>query len=95
MTIETRTTIEFSDILRVEFECPKCRARMTKELSDQNIVPLRCRNGMCSQMFLIEGSAEYAYLQGALDLMGRYAKAGQGGFSLRFELKPSPVNPKV
>ena len=88
MTSETRTVIEFADIDRVEFECPKCHTRLTKKLTEQNTVPTRCRGGVCGHVFIADTSSELAYLQAALDLMGRYAKNEQS-FILRLELKPS------
>jgi hypothetical protein len=88
MTLETRTTIEASDIARIEFECPVYHARTTRELSEQNFVPTRCKGGMCSHVFIAENSAEMAYLQGALDLLGRYSKTDRQSFIMRLELKP-------
>ncbi len=94
MTTETRITVEFSDIVRVEFECPKCHARTNREVSSNNILPTRCKGGVCGQVFFAEGSSEMTYLQAALDLIGRYAKAKDSAFILRFELKP-PNSPPL
>jgi hypothetical protein len=89
MTVETRTTIEFRDILRAEFECPKCKTRIGIEITDNNVIPSRCKNGMCDQVFLGDGSSEHKYLVGALDLIGRYVNKSSESFTLRLEIKQS------
>jgi hypothetical protein len=88
MASEVRTTIELSDIVRVEFECPKCHARTTTAIQEQNFLPSRCKSGFCEQLFFAEDSPEFGYLRGLLDFIGRHSKATNHSYILRFETRP-------
>lgn len=87
MTSETKNTIELSDILAIEIECPVCHTRTSRPLKPSgNIVPSACRSGLCfNNPFVIQASQ----LQNLVDLLGRYAHPqGNPGLVLRFELRP-------
>jgi hypothetical protein len=92
LTTETRTTIECSDIVAVEFECANCGTRTVRKLTTDNYVPETCKSGLCvnTTTFFAESSIEYAELLHALNLIGKYSVAPKKRpFVLRFELKPS------
>ncbi len=86
MTIETRMVVEMRDIRSVEFECPKCKARRSILLTQDNHPPFKCKNGLCDQVFFVDSSFDWNELRSALGVLGKYAKADNSPFALRFEL---------
>ena len=95
MTVETKVTMEFGDIVAVEFECPECHTRVLRELTQDNHVPEKCRSGLCTHVFFGQNSLEYGELLHALNLIGRYARAKDMPFKLRFELAGLPAKPST
>jgi hypothetical protein len=93
MTIETKMTIEFKDIVAIEFECPQCHTRTSRKLTENNHVPEKCRSGLCTHVFFGQNSLEYGELLHALNLIGRYAKAKDMPLAMRFELSGLPAKP--
>jgi DNA-directed RNA polymerase subunit RPC12/RpoP len=57
MTSETKTFIEFEDILGVQMECLRCGAKATRPLGKIQRYPVRCEN--CNEEWFI-GSSEQA-----------------------------------
>jgi len=90
MTIETRMVVEMRDIRSVEFECPKCKARVSIPLTQDNHPPFKCKNGLCTQMFFSDSSLEWNELRSALGVLGKYAKAEDLPFAIRLELVALP-----
>jgi len=93
MTIETSTTIEPSDIVAIEFECVKCKAKTVFPVDKFKSIPTRCT--VCdSEQWLIPGDRAYADLVS----LGRIIKWFQSeekpqGFTLRLRLSSSaPVS---
>jgi hypothetical protein len=95
MTVETKVTIEFRDIIAVEFECPKCHTRISRQLTEDNHLPEKCKGGMCQQVFFADSSLEFGSMLNALNLIGRYAKAKDLPFKLRLELSGLTSKPSV
>jgi hypothetical protein len=91
MTIETRMLVEMRDIRSVEFECQKCKARMSIPLTQDNHPPFKCKNGHCVQTFFSDSSLEWNELRNALGLLGKYAKADNLSFAIRLELVALPL----
>jgi hypothetical protein len=90
MTVETRITIEMHDIRAAEFECPKCKARISVPLTQDNHPPFKCKNGLCTQTFFLDSSLEWNELRNVLGTIGRYAKADNLPFIIRLELVALP-----
>ena len=83
MTIETRSTIELSDVVACEFVCNKCKTRTTRLLNADFNPPVMCGN--CQDVWLTEGQ-ESKDLRSFVNLLQRYA-AGERPFTLRLEIK--------
>jgi len=81
--------IELRDIRAVEFECPKCKSRVSIPLTQNNHPPFKCKNGLCGQVFFADGSLEWNEMRNALGFLGKYAEAGNLPFTLRLELAAS------
>jgi len=90
MTVETRMVVEMRDIRSVEFECPKCKARRSIPLTQDNYPPFKCKNGLCDQEFFQNSSLDWNELRNALGLFGKYAKADNLPFVIRLELLVPP-----
>jgi hypothetical protein len=83
MTIETRSTIELSDVIACEFVCNKCKTKTVRLLNADFNLPGTCGN--CKNIWLTEGQ-ESNDLRIFLNLLQRYA-AGVRPFTLRLEIK--------
>lgn len=83
MTIETRSTIELSDVVACEFVCNKCKTKTVRLLNADFNLPGMCGN--CQNTWLTEGQ-ESNDLRIFLNLLQRYA-AGPRPFTLRLEIK--------
>jgi hypothetical protein len=91
MTIETRMVVEMRDIRSVEFECPKCKARVSIVLTQDNHPPFKCKNGLCAQTFFVDSSLDWNELRNTLGVLGKYAKADNLPFVIRLELVVPPA----
>jgi len=91
MTIETRMVVEMRDIRSVEFECPKCKARVSIPVTQDNHPPFKCKNGLCAQTFFSDSSLEWNELRNVLGLLGKYARADNLPFTIRLELMALPT----
>jgi uncharacterized C2H2 Zn-finger protein len=85
VTFETRTTIEIRDIVAVEFECPRCHAKMNIPLNAENIVPLKCNRG-CEPQWYHDNGLEYKDLQKLFELLKQYSKHENKPCAIRLEL---------
>jgi hypothetical protein len=85
MTIETKTTIELSDVLNVEFECKNCHAVGIWPINNMKNPPVSCP---CQpgQQWMVHGSNEHSEILQLIELMRRYAKAENRQFVMRFGL---------
>lgn len=58
MTSETRTLIDISDIVAIEFECPSCHTKIVEPITvveDENRKGLPAQCPICSQRLFSEG----------------------------------------
>jgi Zn finger protein HypA/HybF involved in hydrogenase expression len=85
MTRETRTTIEPSDVIAVEFECRECGARIVVNLENFDKSPVFCPR--CEKQWVIYNSDAHARLQSFLHRMKDYSKVKDEPYILRFEIK--------
>lgn len=85
MTVETRSSIELTDIVAFEMECNNCHARTIRPIKPQFDVPNKCGN--CSAGWMMHGSAELNNLREFLTQLQSYIKtAPNQNFVLRFEV---------
>ena len=85
MTIETKTTLQLSDITAIEFECKSCHRIVSLPLPAKSPqqVPIACDCNM-SQQWMIAGGDMYRSLLTLLNQIQRIAEATNEPFSLRF-----------
>jgi len=85
MTVETRSSIQLSDVVAFEMECEKCHARTIRQLDRIFEVPTRCGN--CSAGWMMTGSAELNMLREFLEQLFQFRKgASNQNFILRLEV---------
>jgi hypothetical protein len=85
MTIETKTTIQPSDITTVEFECAECHSMISWPLAVAKNPPLKCH---CSdQPWLVVGNDTHKAIVDLIALLQRFSKAEFKTFHLRLGLK--------
>jgi Zn finger protein HypA/HybF involved in hydrogenase expression len=87
VTSETRTMIEFADVVAVEFECTKCSTRITKPFRNDLAIPPHCPN--CHNMFFIENSTPQQHLYLTLVTIRTMGNEKESPCRLRLEIKPS------
>jgi len=92
MTFETRATIQICDILAIEYECPKCRAKSVRPIVDpsnregrSNAIPRACGN--CNALWIPENSQVEQDLRELLNSIGEFRSEGERlPFAMRFEI---------
>ncbi len=83
MTVETRTTIQLSDITEVEMECIRCHTRIIWNPHDvDNFIPFQCKK--CDAPFLGRNSQEHRDLLELFSLINTYSYTEN--YRLRFSL---------
>ncbi len=83
MTVETRTTIQLSDIKEIEVECIACHTRITWSVRNGNhFIPLKCEK--CNESFLVKESPDYRDLSALLSSIIKFSYPGT--YILRFAL---------
>jgi len=82
MTIETKTTLQLSDIITVEFECAQCHAVTSWPLLVARNPPTRCR--CTEQDWMGKGSDMYSNISDLITLLQQFSKAKNGPFIMRF-----------
>lgn len=87
MTIETKTTVQLSDIRTVEFECKKCHSISSWPLEIAREVPVKCHCD--SEQWMAYGGDQYAAMARLLMLMQRFSTANNEPFVMRFGLAAS------
>lgn len=86
MTIETRYSIQISDIKTVEFECKKCGAASTRQIGDVKKSPYHCPN--CSEIFMGSPSKAEEHFQHLLDLADFFSEMeAELPFRLKLQVK--------
>ncbi len=92
MTIETRTTLELSDIRSVEFECANCHVKTTVPIDKFKQPPISC-HGCESEQWFVPGSKDLSDLIHMVRSMGRFSEVGKGLFIMRFDLADASGSP--
>jgi hypothetical protein len=84
MTRETRTTIDVSDIVAIEFECSKCHSQTIRYLGNWHKTPIGC--GSCDEQWMLPHSNDFKNLELFVSMIcGITGKAMP--FRLRLEIK--------
>lgn len=83
MTIETKTTIQLSDIKAVEFECKNCHRVVSWPLDTARNPPFSCECAGSPQWMSVGGDT-YRDLTHLIALIQRYGKSNGEQFVLRF-----------
>lgn len=87
MTIETKTTVELSDIKTVEFECRNCHSISLWPLDVAKSPPISCH---CDgDQWMTHGGDMFASITRLIELMQRFSKTTKEPFVMRFGLAPS------
>jgi hypothetical protein len=85
MTVETKTTIELSDVTTVEFECNKCHSITLWPLEAAKVPPPKC---YCSdQPWFTIGGETYEGIASLISLMKRFKEIKKEPFIMRFGIK--------
>ncbi len=72
MTQETKQFVDFSDILGLEFKCPKCGASTTHSLAEFKNLPRWCQN--CNVELVKENSRDAKAVYAFVDALREIAK---------------------
>ena len=87
MTVETRTTIQLSDVTAVEFKCKSC-GRVLSWPIEAAKVPTECDcRGYMQPGWMPIGSETYAGLVKLLDLIKQWGRADNESFTLQFVVR--------
>jgi hypothetical protein len=93
MTVETRTTIEPSDITAIEFECVKCHHRTVRSLKDWRNDPAACGN--CGSVWSISSEGNVKMAKELVSLIRYFAELREGHpFVVRLEIAKDKVEDK-
>jgi hypothetical protein len=89
MTIETKTTIQLSDLTTVEFECKNCHAIGSWPIDVAKNPPTGCpcRTDL---PWMAHGGQQFAQIVDLIALVQKLGKADKELFVLRFVLKTPP-----
>jgi hypothetical protein len=87
MTIETKTTIQLSDINAFEFKCKNCNRIVTMPIGNGKNMPANCD---CSgPQWMPYGGDTHAGLVGVMNAIARFGQANNEPFSLRLVIDAS------
>jgi hypothetical protein len=87
MTVETRTTIQLSDIANVEFECRKCGSKTVWPIGVAKSPPIKCH---CEeQQWMVHGGDQFMSIARLLQLIQKVGEAQNEPFIMRFGLLAS------
>lgn len=94
MTVETKTTIELSDIDSVEFECKHCHSVSAWPLSVARRPPARCH---CenSPQWMVGGGDMDNNITRLIELMRRLSEAQKEPFTMRFAIKSAALGDRA
>lgn len=59
MVIETKTTLELSDVMAIEFECEVCHTRTALSIANFKNPPMHCPFCQDSPQWFIAGNRDY------------------------------------
>lgn len=90
MTVETRTTIEPQDILKIEIECVQCKGRYVLPLNNFAKVPLTCPSCPASWREFQEKFEKLLYYT---DLFKAFSLQTEKPVSIRFEIANQSIKP--
>lgn len=88
MTVETKTTIELSDITTIEFECEKCHSISLWPLSRAKNPPTSCPCTAGEQWMPINGDKQRA-IANLISLIQMFSKTEGEPYTMRFGLSAS------
>jgi hypothetical protein len=88
MTIETKTTIQCSDIATIEFECKECHSRIIQPLKIAQKPPTSCQ---CrhDQEWIPHGGKTYQDIVRLIGLVQDFAESNGERFTIHLGLKNS------
>jgi hypothetical protein len=92
MTVETRRTIELTDIDAIEYECRKCGATTVRLLDESHRIPVACGN--CATVWTIETSQEHMDLMRFVSLL-RYFPKSTANAHVRIKLEVRGIEESV
>jgi len=85
MTIETKTTIQLSDLINIEFECRACGATTSWPIGVAKNPPTSCR---CrDEQWMPIGGQVYRDISALIDLVQRLSNTDGEKFVMRLRLK--------
>ena len=90
MTTETRTYVEASDLLAVEFECAHCSASTAIPMQVFREPPIRCHACERNRQWLIPGAEEFLRIVRVIEGLRLLAEPHANGdqrFRLKFQLR--------
>ena len=87
MTVETKTTIQLSDICSVEFECKNCHSVSSWPLGIAKSPPVKCHCGQ--EQWMAVGGDDFTAIVTLLKLMQRLSAANNEPYIMRFTLTAS------
>jgi hypothetical protein len=91
MTIETRTTVELSDIRHVEFECLTCHAKYVYPIDKFAYPPFVC--GVCQppKLLIAERGKECEDIKQLIYLINRFFENPEG-YAMRFDISTAGID---
>lgn len=93
MTIETKTTIQLSDVKAIEFWCKSCSRMVSYPIGSARNPPFKCEC-LGSPQWMGVGDNTYRDLTMLISLIQRYGQTNGEQFFLRFEVDSAPEKPK-
>jgi len=82
MTIETKTTIQISDVKAIEFECKTCHRIVSLPIEVAKEPPFEC-DCKNPRQWMSYGGEMYSALSGLMTLLGRFGKVDNEPFAMR------------
>ena len=87
MTVETKTTIQASDIATVEFECAHCHSITSWPLDVSKNPPQQCHCG--HGVWMAHGGREFVAISDLIALLQQFSKSPNTPYIMRFGLSVS------
>ncbi len=83
MTIETRIIVGLDDILSVQLECVKCKAKVVRSPDVTLTLPSHC--GQCGAVWYTKSLSDDPVVVKLLKLIAALRQGNDAGFNLKFE----------
>jgi hypothetical protein len=90
MTVETKTTIQASDIATVEFECVQCHSVMSWPLAVASRPPTHC-HCLPERQWMTVGGDTYRAIVEPIERMRQFGETKNEPFILRFGLRGAAI----